>query len=226
MLFLAVVGGLSACKSESVDAVLARRRPGVEATFRAISTHAEAIRAAEPVAQPTLEPLEPPLSLSSTAAFIHEEDLAAPGEASTIAVRSLDSQTLLHCGALLTRGTFYRPLDSRVSVTKADRALWQCETLRYLLVIRPRTWLAPRADEATRTFTPGSLKGDVLVFDLKAGKVVGGFPFWVLNERRLDVPAGEGQTDRLLRNLESLLYLQLRQSLESLAPGAVPPSPL
>lgn len=223
---LALAVALVGCTSESVDAVTARRRAGVEATFRAISGHAEALRAAEVATAPKLEALDEPLSLSKNAAFLHEEDLGAPDAASVIAVRSLDSQTLLHCGALLKTGNFYRPLDKRVSVAKADRALWQCETLRYLLVIRPRTWVAPKADEAQRTFSPGSLKGDVLVFDLKAGKPVGGFPFWVLNERRLDVPEGEPQEARLVRNLESLLYLQLRQSLEALAPGSVPPSPL
>lgn len=221
-----LVVGLAGCPSESLDDVLARRRPAVEQAFAAMATAAGPVAAAPEQAAASLAPPEVPLDLRRTAAFVHLEDLAAPGTPKALPVRTLDAEVLLHCGALLSKKTFFQPLNPRVNVKAADAALGRCVELRYLLVIRGRRYAAPVADELQKLFAPGVFEGDVVVYDLAASRVLGGFPFSVTNERTLQVPEGEPQVARLQRNLEALLYAQLRARLEALAPGAVPPSPL
>ncbi len=221
-----LVLGLTGCPSESLDDVLARRRAGVEATFASIRAAQAAVLALPPVTEAALATAGPKLDLRTNAAFVHVEDLAAPGEAKGLPVRTFDSQALLHCSSLLTKKTFFDPLHPRVSVKAADATLGRCVDLRYLLVIRGARYESPTADEEQRTFTPGTFEGDVVVFDLSSRRAVGGFPFSVSNERKLQVPEAEPQLARLLRNLDALLYTQLRERLEALVPGAVPASPL
>jgi hypothetical protein len=225
-LLLLLLVGVAGCREPSLDDVLARRRSSVEQAFGAIAAAAATVAAAAPHEQPTLAPLEAKLDLRTNAAFVHAADLAAPGEAQPLPVRTLDSEVLLHCGSLLTKKTFFQPLQPRVNVKAADAALGRCVDLRYLLVIRGRQYRAPVVDELQQAFAPGRFEGDVVVFDLATKRVLGGYPFSVENERTLQVPEGEPQVARLQRNLEALLYAQLRARLESLAPGAVPAAPL
>jgi hypothetical protein len=224
--FLLLAVGLSGCPAESLDEVLAKRRSPVEQAFANIAASAATVAGAPPHEAPTLAPPEVKLDLRTNAAFVHAADLAAPGEARPLPVRTLDSEVLLHCGSLLTKKTFYEPLQPRVNVKAADAALGRCVDLRYLLVIRGRQYRAPVADELQKAFSPGRFEGDVVVFDLETKRVLGGYPFGVENERTLQVPEGEPQVARLQRNLEALLYAQLRARLEALAPGAVPAAPL
>lgn len=225
-LLLLLVVGLPGCPAESLDDVLARRRPAVEQAFAALSAAAGPVAGAPAQGEASLAAPEVKLDLRTNAAFVHAEDLAAPGAPRPLPVRTLDAEVLLHCGSLLAKKTFFQPLNPRVNVKAADAALGRCVALRYLLVIRGRRYAAPVADELQQRFAPGVFEGDVVVYDLVTKQVLGGFPFSVTNERSLQVPEGEPQLARLQRNLEALLYAQLRARLEALAPGAVPASPL
>jgi hypothetical protein len=59
--------------------------------------------------------------------------------------------------------------------SKATKYLKACAQLKYMVVLRQRSGSKPKEDAGTKTFTPGSYSGDVFVFDLGSGKMLGGF---------------------------------------------------
>lgn len=51
----------------------------------------------------------------------------------------------------------------------------RCSGLKYLAVARQRAFTAPTVDKASKTYRPGHLSVELLVFDLESGASLGGF---------------------------------------------------
>lgn len=221
--------GLWACKSESVADVAAKYRPGVEKGFAAIHALEPKVQAAAELTEARVEPpatpllIEKPKSDEDNAMFIYAEDLPRPGEATPVALRSLDSVPLLQCGSLLSVGTLYGTAIKVTSPSVAKGYLSACERLRFVLVIRTREFKAPVSGTGETKFVSGLFRADVVAFDLSTGAFLGGFPVSAKNDEDVTIVAGEDQGQRLLRNLEAAIYESLREGARKAFPGSLPP---
>lgn len=225
---VAVCLWLCGCKSEPVAEVVANYQPGVEKTFSAIQALVPKVRGFPELTEAKVErpavPLfiEKPKSDEDNAMFVYADDLARPGEAKEVTLRSLDTMPLLQCGALISAGTLF---DSPIKVTSPSVAkgyLAACEQLRFVLVIRGYEFKAPVSGVGDTKFISGYFRGDVLAFDLATGAALGGFPVVAKNDEDVTVVAGEDQEQRLLRNLEATIYTSLRDGARKAFPGSLP----
>ena len=214
---------LCACKSGSVDDVVGKQRPAVEKTFAAIRALASAPESTATQLDSPAVPLflEKPASDADNALFIYAEDLTNPGAARPVALRTLDTLPLAHCGALLSGGRLFGAAEKLSSTTVATGYLTACARVRFVLVIRGREFMAPISD-GTKKFGPGRYQADVQVFDLATGKSLGSFPVAAQNDPDVTVVAGEDQEQRLLRNLEGAIYKALREGARKAFPGSLP----
>lgn len=210
------------CGCESVDDVVKKQRPGVEKTFSALSALAQKVSTAPPLDQ--LEPIKPaePLKLDGegyNAMFVYAEDLAKPGSAAPVALRTLDSMPLLHCGALLESGHLFGDTVTRVSPSIAEGTLAACARVRFALVIKVREYLRPELSMETKQFAPGRYRADVLAFDLRDGALLGGVPIFATNNSRVNLADAEpNHLDRIIANLDSQTFDALREGVAKLAP--------
>lgn len=69
----------------------------------------------------------------------------------------------------------------------------RCAGLRYLAVARQRAFTQPTVDKASKTYRPGHLSVELLVFDLETGAALGGFIVDAKSPASLD--GMSGQTD-------------------------------
>lgn len=217
---------LLGCPSESVDGLIKEQRAGVEATF-------DAIRRIQ-LPQTTHEAPAVPLVLQTSAkdgvnaAFIYSEDLAKPGGAKDVPLRTMDSLTLVQCGSLLDTGKLsaggpqMRLTQTPLTPTVARAYLTACARLRYALVIQGTAFKAPQVTSEQK-FEPGFFRADVVAIDLTSGKSVGAFQIDAANKPDVSVIAGEDRGQRLLRDLEGSIYSALRDGLRTAFPGSVPP---
>lgn len=221
----------SGCTSVTVEDLIARYRPGIEQKFKDITK--VAMKAKDLPAPEGFEVVEPPVPLllekaksdADNAMFIYAEDLAAPGFAETVNLRTLDSTPLLQCGTLLKSGNLYLG-NVRLTPTVALGYLSACLRLRYLLVIRGKAFTAPMPGAGERSFAPGTWAADVFVFDLVTGRSLGAFPTGASNSANVDVRPSEDQQQKLLRDLEANIYDNLRAGARKAFPGSLPPPAL
>lgn len=209
--------------------VVEKYRPQVERKYLAIASLKDQLEATPEFQEARVNAPGEPLLLEKegdddNAMFIYAQDVENPRVAHQIDLRTLDSLPLLHCGALLDRSTAF---DSRekVSSSVAEGYLAACARLRFILVIRAKELVPPRAAVGATTFTRGHFIGDVVVFDVATGKMLGGFPVSAQNADDVTIVSGENQQQRLLRNLEGAIYYALRGGLRKAFPGSVPRRP-
>ena len=220
---------LSACKSTTVADLVEKYRPGIEQKFADITkVGSKAKDLPAPNGFEVTEPpvpllLEKPKSDADNAMFIYAEDLAAPGTAQTVNLRTLDSTPLLQCGALLNTGDVYLATTTRTTPTVALGYLSGCLRLRYLLVIRGKEFTAPRPSQGELRFVPGTWAADVFAFDLVTGRSLGAFPAGASNSADVDIVSGQDENQKLLRDLEANIYDGLRASARKAFPGSLPP---
>lgn len=218
---------LSGC-SQSVTDVVDKYRPTVEQKFSDITGLKTKVAETPRLTESTLSAPEVPLVLEKpksdieNAMFVYADDLAAPGQAETVNLRTLDTTPLLQCGSLLKSESVYLG-HARTSPSVAKQYLSACERLRYVLVIRGTDFAAPQPSEGDRRFVPGTWRADVLVFDLVLGKALGGFPVFTTNDGDVTVVQGEDENQKLLRNLEGNIYQALRDGARKAFPGSIPP---
>jgi hypothetical protein len=205
--------------------VIAKHRSAVSKTFGAI----QALGPKANVEAAKLKTPPVPLILDgagSNAMVIYAEDLVKPGGALPVHLRTLDSLPLLQCGSLLEKAQYFNDTITRLKPSVVEGYLGDCERLRYVLVIRETEFKQPVVTIITKSFTPGVLRADVLVFDLTDGAYLGSFAIDAKNEESIQLL--DGDTDhrpRLLSNLESVVFSALRDGARTAFPGSVPPPP-
>lgn len=214
--------GLLLVGCESVPEVIDRHRAAVERTFASISALAPRVASAT---------VEPPASLSlrlegaeANAMFVYAEDVARPGEARPVTLRTLDSVPLLQCGALLSKGVYFNDAVNRPRPGAVEALLQDCARLRYVLIIRQRAYEPPRLSLATRSFSRGKYEAEVLAFELASGKPLGGYEARATNDERVSLLDGDDHHEqRLLSNLEGTVFQALRAGARTAFPGSLPP---
>ena len=212
---------------ESVDDAIDKQRPAVQQTFTRLTALEAKVKAAPPVAQPGVKPTDPPLRLDGPAAnalFVYAEDLAQPGQIAQVALRTLDSLPLAQCGSLLTTKHLFADTVTRVSPSLATSYLETCSKLRYALVIRITGYLRPELSLETKQFAPGKYEAEVLVFDVTNGAQLGGFKVAATNDEQVKLLDGDpNHVQRLVGNLEAMVFDALRAGARTHVPGSLAP---
>ena len=111
--------------------------------------------------------------------YAHEEDLATTlGKPPRVDYRDPDSQTLAACARIVRNGDV-------TGVTNPSATLSECATAEHLIVIRMRSLTEPKQVEGLNQYESGRASGDVLVFELSGGKLVGSAPYSATSSRDL-----------------------------------------
>lgn len=220
---------LIGCTSESVVGLIKEHRPAVEKTFDAIRLIQLPQAKHEAPAVPLV--LQTPAKDGVNAMFIYREDLAKPGGATDVPLRTMDSLALVQCGSLLDTEKLFpgapqtRLTQTTLTPTVARAYLSACARLRYVLIIQGTAFKAPQVT-TDANFTPGLFRADVVAVDLSSGKSVGAFQVEAATTSDVTIVAGEDREQRLLRNLEGAIYSALRDGTRQAFPGSVPPPSL
>ena len=209
---------------DSVSDVVAKHRAGVEKTFAALKALGPLVDAVPAVAEVKVKAA--PLVLEgpdANAMFIYEDDLARPGQAQPVHLRTLDSAPLLHCGSLLSKQVYFADSITRPMPSVVESYLAACARLKYVLVIREVDWATPRLSLETKKFVSGRYRAEVLAVDLQAGELLAVFPVTAKNEESVMLLDGDADhSKRLLINLESTIYSAIREATRRAFPGALP----
>lgn len=108
---------------------------------------------------------------------------------------------------------------------KAEDAKWmdECLAWKYVAVVRPRELTLPKVNMAEKSFDPGSQDGDVLLFEIASGDIVGRYKFSITNSdeiRELENSKESDWNDRakqdLLENVVGVIGEQLRHEREDM----------
>ena len=221
---LALATTLAACRGKSLDQVLEARRAPVEAKLAAIGRLGPAVEAAPRPAPPLRRPdgalvLEP--DVKSTAAVVYAQDLADPGALTPGVTRTLRANRLAECGSLLRKKKHLTTLSDPLPRV-ADEYLEACAAVRWALVVRTFAYEAPRLTGADR-FAPGRFDGDVLVFDVTTGELLGGFPVSVRSSNSVAVVQSARDSDRIQNDFEANVFVALDDAIRAALPGALRP---
>ncbi len=220
---------LLGCTSESVAGLIKEHRPAIEKTFETIRSIQLPQAKHETPAVPLV--LQTPTRDGVNAMFIYREDLAKPGGAMDVPLRTMDSLALVQCGSLLDTGKLYPGApqtmltQTTLTPTVARAYLSACARLRYVLIIQGTAFKAPQVT-TDANFAPGLFRADVVAVDLSSGKSVGAFQVEAGTTSDVTIVAGEDREQRLLRSLEGAIYTALRDGTRGAFPGSVPPPSL
>ena len=98
----------------------------------------------------------------------------------------------------------------------ATERLKACSELELLAVVRKVGFTKPTADMASKTYSPGELAGEVLVFDIDSAKYLGGFKVNAKTPDSLDkVPQGLDVDKALLQTVSQSLSEAIKLKLGS-----------
>jgi hypothetical protein len=195
-----VLGVPVSCKSRpdgqgasfDVDAA----RPDPIAPLRArVKTKLAAIAAIAPNAQaaPPVKQGGKPLSLASGAYFVTAPDYLADPHAT---VKNDDGRprfdgSVYSLCAYATSGTV-------PPASEDQKYLEQCDAWTHVAVARTQAWTVPTIDLDSKRFSPGMYVGDLLVYAIDSGQLVGSFVVTGTNNKELefDVKKGESSADK------------------------------
>lgn len=211
---------LSACEP-SMEEILAQHRAPVEAVFGRI-------KALEATVQDTPPVIEDRMALGpdrvvlegegENALFIRAENLQTPQYASSDAIGASHARMIERCGEVL---------DGRFRGVKgaAEDFLETCGRAEYVFVMRThaKEW-AKTVDR--ESFRPGMYEGDVLLFRIADGALLGGFRVSATNSHlvttRTDASGYVSDaSERLDKNLSSNVFAGINEKLRLHVPGSV-----
>ncbi|MFO0599950.1 MAG: hypothetical protein U0228_31865 [Myxococcaceae bacterium] len=223
LLLLPLLGLFAGC--ESVADVVTKQKPAVEKTFTALTALGPKVTATPEFTKLEVKAPAVPLKLDgdgANAVYVYADDLAKPGRAAEVAVRSIDTLPLLHCGSLLEKQQYFNDGFTRLSPSIVNGYLEACAKARYALVIRNQQFLRPELSLETKQFAPAKWRADVLVFDLTTGDALGGFPVVATNDSRVSLLDGDqDHVKRILENLESCVFDAIRDGTRAAFPGSL-----
>lgn len=214
------VSMLSACEP-TMEEVVARHRSAVEENFGRIGALDAVVRNTPP-AENRIETGTARVVLRGedrNALFIRAENLTAPGSADPGDIGATHSHTIEACGEALNGTASGRP--------KAfDSYLGECASAEYIFVLRTSEEVSAEiVDE--RTFRPGRYEGDVLLFRLADGALLGGFGVSGENSATITVQGeasayGPKVGHDLESDLSSKVFADINRKLRQYVPGAIP----
>ena len=222
LLAAALAATLAAC-SESLEEVTARHRPQVDAVFDRLRALSGPAAEAAIVTTDAFALDGATVRLdgdASNALFIFARDLAAPENATDEGIGGTPVSTAVYCGEVM-RGEFYG------SPKGADVILQECARSEYALVLRTNEE-QPALVQGTDSFTPGLYDGDVLLYRLADGALLGGFHVQAESSDEVQVMVDASgvpidPTERLNSDLSSHVYSVIDAKLRDQVPGVLDP---
>lgn len=210
----------TAC-APTMEEVVAKHRAAVESVFAQIRALDDAIAVTPPLDKDGVDIAPGSVVLDgvdSNALFVVGTDVAAPEHSDSTATGATRAATVQGCGEAL-RGEFH-------GVPKgAELYLSECERAKYLFVLRSQSEDAAQM-VGVDSYTAGHYTGDVLLFRLADGKLLGGF--------RIDAQSNGSvmaHTDaqgnaidaatRLDSDLSANTFVEVEEKLKKFVPGAV-----
>lgn len=210
-----VLAMLSACEP-SMEEVITKHRPATETVFGKLKALDTAVWNAPPLGEDRVKIDSERVVLEgkdSNALFILAYDLRAPESASDEQIGARRAFTVKGCGELL-RGEFHG------APAGAAGFLTECGRAKYVFVLRTTTEIRPLLIDE-KTFQPGVYEGDVLLYRLADGALLGGFR--VSGESSAEVSE---RTDliitRLEQDLSSKVLADIDAKLRAHVPGVIP----
>jgi hypothetical protein len=216
-----LVALLAAC-SPSMEDVVAEHRPAVEAVFGKLKSLAGPALNAPPVAEDGFELGGKPVVLdgdASNALFIVALDLGTPETASSTGTGATRASGVETCGDALT-GEFH-------GIPKgAELFLSECARAEYVFVLRTFTD-QPARIVGSDSFEPGLFAGDVLLYRLADGALLGGFRVEAQSSDQVQVELDSAGNPidpiaRLNSDMTSRVFVQIDEKLRALVPGSIP----
>ena len=184
-----LAGVVAGCEKRvpEAEATIAKYRPSVEARLAAVKRIGERLQAMPALSSDGVAldggpvklwtGLDSPLSTDNA---IMEEGSRLVRDLSVDPGYGVGTKELWWCARILGD----KHTAERISASSAQAHLAHCANAKYLLVVRILESTFPKPDEGKATFQPGSMIGEVRVFNLDTGKDLGGFRF---NARNSDV---------------------------------------
>ena len=181
-----LAGALAGCEKRGpeAEATIAKYRPSVEARLAAVRQIGEQLKGMPALSSDgaALDSgpaklwtgLDSPLSTDNA---IMEEGSRLARDLSVDPGYGVGTKELWWCARILGD----KHTAERISASSAEAHLAHCANAKYLLVVRVLESTYPRLEEGKTTFQPGSMTGEVRVFNLGTGKDLGGFRFKARN---------------------------------------------
>jgi hypothetical protein len=225
---LAVAGclvvALAGCEA-SMEDVIAKHRPAVEAVFAKIKVLSGPAGEVPPLAEDKIELGGAKVVLegdASNALFVTQMDVLDPGTAGRGGPGSTHAYDIGVCGEAL-RGEFHG------AAAGAELFMSQCGRAEYAFVLRTHAHETATVID-NESFSPGRYEGDVLLFRLADGAFLGGFPISATNGGEVSVEVGADGTPvdaatRLDSDLEAMVFSQIEEKLKANVPGVMPSEP-
>ena len=207
-----------------MDEVVTKHRAAVEATYEKIRALDASARTAELNgdridAGGARVLLDGERMDEQNALFIRAENLATPEFASTDGTGATHARSLEACGEALG--------GQAMGLAEAfDDYLEECASAEYLFVLRTHDETSPRLLDSGR-FRPGRYEGDVLLFRLADGALLGGFRVAVASSAsvmaRTDATGNPDDADRRLESdLDANAFVAINDGLRQHLPGVIP----
>jgi hypothetical protein len=214
------VAGLVACRA-SKDEIVAEHRPAVEATFARLAALHDTVRTASPLAADRIDAGAARVVLSgadSNALFVRAERLRAPAQGPLAANVPMLQLAAHQCGEVLGGSDYYL-------ADGLPAMLSQCARSEYVFV--QRTFVdEPARLSGGNTFDPGHYEGDVLLYRLADGALLGGFRIAADNSEHVSVIVDEHRGSDPLgafnQDLATVLEKDITAKLKQHVPGSVP----
>ena len=212
---------LAGCEA-SMEEQVAQHRPAVEAVFAKIKALSGPALAAPPLAEDRIDLGGAKVVLegeTSNALFIRAEDLAAPETATSDSAGSTRASTVETCG----EGLREDPGSLGLGV---PLFLAECARAEYVFVQRTHVHDHPQLLDPT-TFQPGRYEGDVLLYRLADGALLGGFRVEGANNAEVSAATDDSgnvidPSGRLDSDLSAEIYVDIEDGLKKHVPGSIP----
>ncbi|MBM4779597.1 MAG: hypothetical protein GQE15_17980 [Archangiaceae bacterium] len=92
----------------------------------------------------------------------------------------------------------------------------RCAALQYVAVARQRAFTAPAVDKASKTYRPGHLSVELLVFDLETGAALGGFIVDAKSPPSLDGMSAQTNVEKYLHTaLGRIVFDAMRARIDT-----------
>jgi len=212
---------LAAC-SPSMEDVIAENRVAVQAAFDKIIALDAVVASTPPVTEDKMDVGTHRVVLDgdvTNAVFIHADDVKSPEQASDDHVGGTYIGAIETCGQAMSG-------QPRGVPRGVEFALKDCGSAEFLFVLRARV-NQPAEIVEVRSYRPGRFEGDVLLFRLSDGALLGGVSVAGTNADSLMAQVDEAGipkdlAGRLESELSAQVFVGIREKLREHLPGSVP----
>ena len=215
-----VLLALAACQP-TMDEVIASHRVAVQAVFDKITALEAVVANTPPVAEDQMDAGAQRVVLEgaeTNALLIHADDLKAPERAGASRTGATHAGTIETCGRAMSG-------DAPGVPAGVDSMLRECADAEFLFILRARVD-EPAEIVEVRSYRPGRFAGEVLLFRLSDGTLLGGFSVSATNNDSLMAQVDEAGVPkdlagRLQGELSSNVFAGINAKLRKHVPGSV-----